>query len=72
MGAPVNVEQEPQSYDEQGRPQTRVIIFSGEDMCLRPLFNSHEESAFDEMSLPLEVLHTRIGVEISQVHTLTG
>jgi hypothetical protein len=33
IGAPVNVEQEPQSYDERGRPQTRVII-SAEKICL--------------------------------------
>jgi hypothetical protein len=33
MGAPINVVQEPQSYDEQGRPQTRVII-SAEKICL--------------------------------------
>ena len=33
MGAPVKVEQEPQSYDEQGRPQTRVTI-STEKICL--------------------------------------
>jgi hypothetical protein len=33
MGAPVEVEQEPQSYDEQGRPQTRVTI-SAEKICL--------------------------------------
>jgi hypothetical protein len=33
MGAPVRVEQEPQSYDEHGRPQTRVTI-SAEKICL--------------------------------------
>lgn len=33
IGAPVNVEQEPQSYDEQGRPETRVII-SAEKICI--------------------------------------
>src|SRR5579862_5322492 len=33
MGAPVKVEQEPQSYDERGRPQTRVTI-SAEKICL--------------------------------------
>ena len=33
IGAPVNVEQEPQSYDEQGRPQTHVII-SAEKSCI--------------------------------------
>lgn len=33
MGAPVTVEQEPQSYDERGRPETRIII-STERICL--------------------------------------
>lgn len=33
IGAPVKVEQEPQSYDERGRPQTRVTI-SAEKICL--------------------------------------
>jgi hypothetical protein len=33
MGTPVKVEQEPQSYDERGRPQTRVTI-SAEKICL--------------------------------------
>lgn len=33
MGAPVKVEQEPQSHDAQGRPQTRVII-SAEKICI--------------------------------------
>jgi Gram-negative bacterial TonB protein C-terminal len=33
MGAPIRVEQEPQSYDEHGRPQTRVTI-SAEKICL--------------------------------------
>jgi hypothetical protein len=33
MGAPVNVEQEPQSYDQQGRPQARITI-SAEKICL--------------------------------------
>jgi hypothetical protein len=33
MGVPVEVEQEPQSYDPQGRPQTRVTI-SAEKICL--------------------------------------
>ena len=33
MGAPVKVEQEPRSYDERGRPQTRVTI-SAEKICL--------------------------------------
>lgn len=33
MGAPVKVEQKPQSQDERGRPQTRVII-SSERICL--------------------------------------
>ena len=33
IGAPVNVEQEPQSYDEQHRPQTRVVI-SAEKSCI--------------------------------------
>jgi Gram-negative bacterial TonB protein C-terminal len=33
IGAPVKVEQEPQSYDVQGRPQTRVTI-SAEKICL--------------------------------------
>jgi len=32
-GAPVKVEQGPQSYDERGRPQTRVTI-SAEKICL--------------------------------------
>ncbi len=32
-GSPVKVEQEPQSYDERGRPQTRVSI-SAEKRCL--------------------------------------
>jgi hypothetical protein len=41
-------------------------------MSLRPLFHGHEESAFAEMSLPLEVLHTRIVVEISRLRSLTG
>jgi hypothetical protein len=33
MGTPAKVEQEPQSYDEQGRPQTRVTI-SAEKTCI--------------------------------------
>jgi hypothetical protein len=33
MGTPVEVEQEPQSYDERGRPQTRVTV-SAEKICL--------------------------------------
>lgn len=33
MGTPVKVEQEPQSYDEQGRPQSRVTI-SAAKICL--------------------------------------
>jgi hypothetical protein len=33
MGSPVKVEQEPQSYDQLGRPQTRVSI-SAEKICL--------------------------------------
>jgi hypothetical protein len=33
IGAPVNVEQEAQSFDERGRPQTHVII-STEKMCI--------------------------------------
>lgn len=33
IGAPVKVEQEPQSHDEQGRPQTRVTI-SAEKICI--------------------------------------
>jgi hypothetical protein len=33
IGAPVNVEQEPQSSDEQGHPQTRIII-SAEKVCI--------------------------------------
>jgi hypothetical protein len=33
IGAAVKVEQEPQSYDERGRPQTRVTI-SAEKICL--------------------------------------
>ena len=33
MGAPVKVEQEPQSYNERGRQQTRVTI-SAEKICL--------------------------------------
>jgi Gram-negative bacterial TonB protein C-terminal len=33
IGAPVNVEQEPQSFDERGRPQTHVII-STEKICI--------------------------------------
>jgi Gram-negative bacterial TonB protein C-terminal len=33
MGAPVKVEEEPQSYDERGHPQTRVTI-SAEKICL--------------------------------------
>ena len=33
MGAPVDVEQESQSYDEQGRPQTRVTI-TAEKICI--------------------------------------
>lgn len=33
IGAPVNLKQDPQSYDERDRPQTRVII-SAEKICL--------------------------------------
>jgi len=33
MGAPVKVEQEAQSYDERGQPQTRVTV-SAEKICL--------------------------------------
>ncbi len=33
IGAPVKVEQEPQSYDERGRPKTHVII-SAEKICI--------------------------------------
>jgi TonB family protein len=33
IGAPINVEQEPQSFDELGRPQTHVII-STEKICI--------------------------------------
>jgi len=33
IGAPVQVEQEPQSYDERGRPQTHVTI-SAEKICI--------------------------------------
>jgi hypothetical protein len=33
IGAPVKVEQEPQSYDERGRPQTHVIV-SAEKICI--------------------------------------
>lgn len=33
MGTPVKVEQEPQSYDERGQPQTRVTI-SAEKICI--------------------------------------
>src|SRR5450755_515601 len=40
-------------------------------MSLRPLFHGHEESAFAEVSLPLEVLHRRIAVEISPYRSLT-
>ena len=39
MGAPVKVEQEPQSYDEQGRPQTHVTI-SAEKICLCDPFST--------------------------------
>ena len=50
----------------RARPTTNSCHhFSREDMPLRPFFHGHEESAFAEMSLPLEVLHTRIIVEIS-------
>jgi hypothetical protein len=48
IGAPVKVEQEPQSYDERGRPQTHVVI-SAEKICIC------------DPALPLEVHHTRIG-----------
>jgi len=33
MGSPVKIEQEPQSFDERGQPQTRVSI-SAEHICL--------------------------------------
>ena len=41
-------------------------------MSLRPLFHGHEESAFAEVSLPLEVLHTRIGSAKTLSHSCTA
>ena len=40
-------------------------------MFLRSFYHDHEESAFAEMSLPLEVLHTRIVVAKSPFHSPT-
>ena len=52
MGAPVNVEQEPQSYDEQGRRQTRVSPFQRRRYVFATPLSPHEESPLAEVSLP--------------------
>lgn len=65
LGAPVKVEQDPQSLRRARATAISCHHFSREDMSLRPRPFHPEEGALAEMSLPLEVLHARIGIDKS-------